>query len=920
MKKNKGLLSTVLITCLLFILFARYEVTASIMPRYGALFFTIFALFYALVNRKKMKITNFIVGLTFAYVTWFGISTLYANSGKFAVIEFTKILIAFAIFIFVVYSDKNKNTLNRFMWAGTSLGALITFLSIEGASLSIIEPVFEKVFYGELVPLYATFNGERISSFFEATNPLATLCGVLLFLSLYLYFNAETKLQKYIQALYLMIFANGIFLVFSMGGTFSLALACVAFLVLCKKEERVKSFFVVLQTAIIALISVQLTLSTYVRNSQNTPGSILPIVAIILGAVILIVIDKYINPKFVSVVEANMNKIVMFTVGTVIVAVVGVIFVLTQTTSGVISPDEVYVRTVYLQPGTYEIDTQILDNDSAQIYVSTRTAEEILINQTSVMVPITYISNDETITIEIDDTIEEVNVRIINKAGQEIVVEKISFVGEKTVDATLSYKFIPDNITSRLQGLKTNQSFSQRMEYVKDSLKLFKQSPIIGHGLGGFENAVQSVQDYQYETKYAHNHFMQTLVDGGLIGFISYTSLVLACAYVLIKSRKTNDLSAVLFGALIVMVVHGANEFSMSIAYFLPFAFLIFGLISATCDIEFEKLNDYKGKIFTGFIVLMSLFTILLAGNCVAKTNILGTVTLETLTNNTKIDVYDKNDYMISYVVATAGSTEPEVMKTTEKYLKKLEKAKSNTISKYLVSYYIQLNDIDKAWEQAENFLDYSVYDADTWNELIEMYASPIMQFMNLGAYYETKELHASNIEKLLEKLEQTNNSAVSDIQLSELSSYYIRTILASRDIDDIGEFLSYVTQVLYDFDYDDDLNNDGYFDGMNKQSQYVNIYQDNLVSDGDQVRIRLQYFEEKVYKVIYDGNNISDITVPVDSIDFEVINGKTVAYIDTNDIPDYQNGVEGYIDVVLTFKGDTKEFANIMICDENYN
>jgi O-antigen ligase len=53
----------------------------------------------------------------------------------------------------------------------------------------------------------------------------------------------------------------------------------------------------------------------------------------------------------------------------------------------------------------------------------------------------------------------------------------------------------------------------QRTIFFQDGLKLFSKSPVVGRGLGGFENGVYSVQDFYYETKYVHNHYIQVLSD-----------------------------------------------------------------------------------------------------------------------------------------------------------------------------------------------------------------------------------------------------------------------------------------------------------------------------------------------------------------------------------------------------------------------
>lgn len=923
MKDNKSLIQTIVISALLFVVFPKFEISGSLMPKVFTLGFIVMALIYAVKNFEKNKMTNLIIGCASLYTVWFGISTLYANSGKFAINEYIKILVGFSIFIYIVYSEKEKIDIKRFMWGITSLGAIITFLSIEGASLQIIEPIFEQIFYGGKVPAVAVFNGERINSIYASANPFATMMGVCLFLSLYLYQNASNKIEKYIQAFYLVLFANGIFLVFSMGGTFSLAVGCIAFLILAPIELRIKGLLTIIQVALIGLLSVISTLGTYVSShiSGYSSGSPLPILAIILGTITFIALEQFVNPKISHIILKYVKKVAIATVSIVVIGILSVIIVLTQTTSSIISPTDIYIRTVYLDAGIYNLDIDFFSNsDSAKVTIYTRDEEQVLLGGSTAIFAQSDITNDsKELEFEILDNVQEVNIRIANESDTNIQVDKIAFIGDKTVNIMLSHKFLPENITSRLQGLQTNNSLATRIQYVEDSMLLFAKSPIIGHGLGGFENAIQSVQKYQYETKYAHNHFAQTLVDGGLIGFISYTLLIGSCLFAVVKSRKTNDLSPVLFGALMVILVHGTTEFSMSISFFIPFAFAVFALTSVTCDIEISKISMHNGKILAGVVSVLSLLSVFLTGNLIANANISGqSVTLDTLENCASLDIYEKNDYMLSYVLSTANINDENIQKTSQNYLSKLEKAKSNTISKYLATYYIDKGDATKSYEQLTKYLDYSIYDPDTWNDGINIYASKLFSFENLGSFVENKDIYVKNIQDYIYKLAQTNDTAISKIVIEGENLSFIRRVLATNDLDDIGEIMSYVTNVVYDSKYDTDLNGDGWYDAMYKEESYKNVYEDISLVPGNRIRVRVPYSEDGIYKMVYDGDNIITIAAPSDLVEFEVVDGQTILYVDTTDFGNMRNTTDGLIDLIITFKWENNEFSRLTITKDN--
>lgn len=922
MKKTKksALLPSIIITIILFIFFAKASITSTVFVRSTTLIFTICAIIIAFIKRKKVKITSLVAMTTSLYVIWFGISSLYANSGKFAISEYVKILVGFAIFIFIIYSKRDKITLKNILWCTTSLAAVITFLSIEGASLGIIEPMFENALYGGRTLEYAVFNGERISSIYGISNVFATIMGVTVFLSLYLYMNSKSKIEKAVQALYMILFANGLFLVFSMGGTFSLIVAILAFLVFAKGETRIHGLLIVIQVTLISLICVVFTLETYVSKyvSDVSSGSPLPLIAILIGSVVFFVFDNLVCNKLTKIVFKYEKIVFGFFVAIIIVIISGVFFVFSQTTSSIILSTDLYTRTVYLEPGEYEVDIELADNDSQiNVRVYTKTLEQVILNTNTQVINKNDVNNEfEPIILTVDEDVEEVSIRIINNSDEVVTVNKIQFVsGEDSISAMLSYKYLPDNITSRLQGLRTNNSLMTRIQYVKDGWTLFLQSPILGHGLGGFENAVQSVQKYQYETKYAHNHFIQTLVDGGIIGFITYISLIGSCIFVLIKSRKTNDMAPMLFGALTMIIVHGATEFSMSIIQFVPFAFVIFALICATADVQIDKISAYNRKICMAIFGMMLIFIICLIGNLIANINVnSGTVTLDSLKINAAIDVYDKNDYKLSYVLATSTYGDSDIRETSDKYLESLEKAKSNTISLYLADYYIDNNNPEKSYEQIVRYIDYSLYDTDTWNLALNQYINTLFLDENIEYFFTNKDVYIEILEDLIDKLSFTNESSISEIIIDDYVLMNIRNIFASKDIESLDEFSSYISTVIYDSKYDTTINDNGTYDALNLSYTDLDI-QGNVTNSGDRLRIRVPYTYYATYNIEIDSTSVSRITSPTDEVDFTVTEeGKTIALIDTNMVSSMTNAQEGYIDIIIYFRQDDAEFGGVVI------
>ena len=90
-----------------------------------------------------------------------------------------------------------------------------------------------------------------------------------------------------------------------------------------------------------------------------------------------------------------------------------------------------------------------------------------------------------------------------------------------------------ESLIINLFGGDTSEgSFDTRAEMIKLGWNAFLERPIFGYGLGGsfliYEEALDAYT-------YAHNNFIETLLNGGLVGFIIYYFIY---AYILVKLFK----------------------------------------------------------------------------------------------------------------------------------------------------------------------------------------------------------------------------------------------------------------------------------------------------------------------------------------------------------------------------------------------
>jgi len=129
-------------------------------------------------------------------------------------------------------------------------------------------------------------------------------------------------------------------------------------------------------------------------------------------------------------------------------------------------------------------------------------------------------------------------------------------------------------------------SFEARMNYVKNTLRMFDDYRLTGVGVGNFQYAYPKYQSPEMQkmlVDFAHNDWVQFLAEGGIIGFLL---LLVAIGYYVLETlwlwRKRTDpfavsLGAGALGAVVAIAIHSVSDFNLHI----PSNFLILVAIMA---------------------------------------------------------------------------------------------------------------------------------------------------------------------------------------------------------------------------------------------------------------------------------------------------------------------------------------------------
>ena len=141
---------------------------------------------------------------------------------------------------------------------------------------------------------------------------------------------------------------------------------------------------------------------------------------------------------------------------------------------------------------------------------------------------------------------------------------------------------------------------------------------------------------------------------------------------------------------------------------------------------------------------------------------------MSNLSSAARLDLYEHNDKMLSYVVASLNEGGEAYRAQADEYAARLAGVQSNTIPRYLVGYYLQTQQYDKAIEEAILGAAYSASDADTWNSCAELLDQALFQSMLTPLLTDERKPLMTKLTDYRDALQTYNASAVIPLELSE--------------------------------------------------------------------------------------------------------------------------------------------------------
>ena len=746
-------------------------------------------------DRKRSWNLPSLLLLGYAAFSW--VTIFWAMSGKFHLREGSKILIAVFFFLLVAMHGRfDRAFARRVMGVIAGISALYALLSVEAVSTGITKLLLERL------PAINTdniaFNGARLYGIFGNSNIEASVFAIGVLLSAALVCGAEKRWQRILFTVTLSFSAFAFLLVFSMGAMACFAAAVVVYLIFAGKG-RSAALLRMLGAAVPTLVCGFIAFALF-----NSERSALVLALLLANAGVSVLLELTVSARLSAVLEQHEKLAFGVLIGAVLCVVVYAVAALYVT--GSYTFGMAIYRSARLNAGEHTITVEA----DGEVWLTIFSRDRLeLLNMTQTGL---YDGPAEgAVAFEVPEGSKITVVRM--SAAEGVTVRGAVIDGEQALP--LRHKLLPGFASERIQYVGASTSEEQRATFREDALKLWQLSPIVGSGVGAFETGVTRVQDYPYETRYVHQHYLQILLEDGVVGLALYIGALVTMLLALWKRRKQTreDEFYWLYPALCAeFVMNGLQmlwDVSMSMIVFLCMTYALYGLIVGACAEPFaEKVAaaEETGKkkktqakrldpsllarnIGIGFTAVVVLT---LCGNLYAASKADAPVAdgdefLYNLSVAAKLDLYERNDMMLSYVVNSLEMEYPEdYREQADEYAAQLAKVQSNTIPRYLVGYYLQTQQYGKAIDAAILGASYSASDADTWDDCAALLNEALFQNMLTPLLTEERAALMAKLTEYYDALQAYNASALVPVELSESAqAFFDKIVILNGCMDD---------------------------------------------------------------------------------------------------------------------------------------
>lgn len=750
------------------------------------------------LSRFEQRLSVPVLGLL-AFAIVYGAAAIYSPFGVSAKSEFYKFIAAFSLAVILLARFERKHV-PGLLWGSASVSAVIALISLDMNCGKLLFGIFNPLMNllgADYTNALAENAASRVNGLYNDANVTACLFSLSLFVALYLLRKSACVWRRLAASVLAGVHVVSLLLTGSRGALLCFAAACIVWLI-AERADRVGLFLLLAETAV-TMITAGVPASSLAGHGREAA-----VLVCLLGGVLLFALDALAGRRLGTLLSAH-KRAALAAVGAlcaVTAALCAAVFL--HTGPYTFEEDDSYI--VYVLPDGIVGETGItgdVDGDPRiEVYSQSR-LEEIYGARTML-----YDGPFSQCAFTVPENSGNLYAAITGQAGETLRSMAVS--GGKKI--TLNYPWLPEAISSRLlsDSLLESKSFTLRLEFDKDAWKIFSTAPIFGRGLGSTENVTRSVQSFQYESKYAHNHLLQTMADTGIVGTVFALAFVLGSAWLCLRAvRKEKDsLAAALLAVWIMMNLHSLMEINFSVRGFKCFAYVLMALpvlLYAKPLLAGETAKARKQAKTVGILVIV-VYALYLAvfGGLLERARMTDRKAerfetsdvyeyLDFLRSCVRGDVFDHDSYQRNYVATAVQLDDWKYSSDMLKYVKHLRASgtyeNDSALARY---YYLPRQEWDELFDCSLEGIRQVRSSPDGWNLQMDFYREEVLPAMGAdnaetfvdGVLALGEALDAMNAEGRLETVElnETNQSFLTlcrSVKAQALSGQDAYTVLS---------------------------------------------------------------------------------------------------------------------------------------------
>jgi hypothetical protein len=743
--------------------------------------------------------------LLLAQCVLYFISIFYATYPKLALQQFYLNIGALLLFM-AAYVAFIRNGTNIKVFAKLFSIAIViaSIISIELATSGFLKPILQamaNLLNATIPDGYAAFEtNTRIITVIGNANVFAPFAVFGMLVAIWNFGRpGERTNRSYIDLSIAIACGTAFVLCFSLGTILSYIVMLIAVFFITKKEDRSERLLVYLFTLVISLVAASAAFA--LRDKSLLPT--LAVIAISTGAAFIYTRMKPL--KLPSLTGALKKALIAG-----ILAVCAVFAVLAFLLKGpyTLAQTASFRRAVALSPGAYSFSTTF-DNaspdDTITIEINSMSYAEAALKEKTVITT-TKLKSGETADFIVPNSSAAVFISVT--ADNNLRVNNASIKGNGSEkQLSLKYTLLPEFIVNRLQGFWVNDNAIQRFIFFRDGIRIGMKAPIFGLGGGAFGGGLYSVADYYYQTKHAHNEYIQRFVEGGLVGAVLFIGFAVYVLKAILKARrnKSDQINPIvtMLGACMVMVfVHALIEVDFMFGSYRVASALLFALTAVICDDNLKLGQRLKTSAIAATSVLFVSIALLCIGQYAAIKSLQKNPTLQTLQTAMKLDPVNKDDYKLSYLLNTMGVDNPVILETQEKYITSMEGDINGYDSRAQFLLKKLPPDYDRGIAAAEAYIHENRVNPEAWDAMLSLY----LTVLDSGDATASEKISGS-IHSLYSYLNELNQTLPKHIETKLADFAYLRA--ESIDKGMLNTIIDSRIQV--------DLNHDGISDILEK-------------------------------------------------------------------------------------------------------